>query len=360
MYDVIIAGAGVTGLSTGYHLAKSGERVLVIDKNAAGKGASFAAAGMLGAQTELHQSAEMFQFAVKCRNYFQTFTEELEEISNQNIYYRREGAWKFARSKQEKKELEQLIHRQQQAGEEVTDFTGTDLQEKLPGLNTENVDAAFFPAEAQVDARSYTAALIEAVRQQGDLVENAEITKIEQKDVGWKVTAGEQIYYGKKLLLAAGTAKLMNLEVPGVVPVKGECVAVKPDVLPFTSTIFTPDVYLVPKGDGRLIIGATETEGDCSTTVTAGAVSYLLQEAIRIVPALADAPIHEVWAGVRPKSIDGYPFAGKVKEGLYVSSGYYRNGILMSGLSGRLLSEEMLQETKNKELQLLDPQRRHS
>lgn len=359
MYDVIIVGAGISGLSAAYHLSEAGKSILLLDKGKAGKEATHAAAGMLGAQTELHHSQEMFRFAVKCRDYFQTFAAKLEEEAGSVIHYRREGAWRFAHSPEERENLQSLIAQHREEGAEVVTCTSDETARLLPAVSTENAAAAFFPEEAQVDARSYAAALIRALRKKEvTLLENMEVKQIKEHRSEWEVHAENEVYYGKKILLSSGTEQLLDLDVPEVVPVKGECLSVLPEKPLFNATLVTPHVYLVPKGDGRVIIGATESVGERSKTVRAGAVQELISRAVQLVPALAEAPVQEIWAGVRPKSKDGVPFAGKVKDNLFVSSGYYRNGILMSGLSGKLISEAILHDKDSEELEILNPRRR--
>lgn len=359
MYDVIIIGAGISGLSAAYHMAEKGSSILLLDKGKAGKEATHAAAGMLGAQTEMHHSREIFRYAVRCRDYFQTFAEELEAAAGISIHYRREGAWKFAASLDERTKLQRLIQLHQEEGSEVKTCSEEELSKYLPEINAAEQAAAYFPEETQVDARSYAAALAKAVQKKGvTLSEDTEVLHVNEGSSSWEVHTKNEVFHGEKLLLSSGTTSLLDLDVPEVVPVKGECISLMPDKPLFSATLVTPDVYLVPKGDGRVIIGATETEGDSSKSVRAGAVQELLHRAFALVPALAEAPVHEIWAGVRPKSKDGFPFAGKVKDNLYISSGYYRNGILMSGLSGKLIGEAILQEAEGGELNLLNPDRR--
>ena len=361
MYDVIVIGAGVNGLSAAYHLLLEGKRVLLLEKGEAGKEASYAAAGMLGAQTEMHKSRELFHFAVTCRDYFRAFAEELEKTSEQTIQYRQEGAWRLACGVAEEKKLKQLTALHHEEKEPVEYFSGEDIRKALPFLNKKEVSgAAFFENETQVDARSYTSALLKAVQRLGGAIrEQTEVFDISRSSEKWQAASSVGNFYSEKILLAHGNGKIKGAAMPEMIPVKGECIALLPRNQPFKCTIVTPEVYLVPKEDGRVIIGATETEGDLSKTVRAGAVQHLLNCAVELVPSLKDAPVHEIWAGIRPKSPDGVPFAGRLEEDLYVLAGHYRNGILMSGYSGRKTSEMMT--GKNSEaLQFLQPDRRET
>ncbi|TVP85118.1 MAG: glycine oxidase ThiO, partial [Alkalicoccus sp.] len=338
-----------------------GKKVLLLEKGEAGKEASHAAAGMLGAQTEMHESRKLFRFAVTCRDYFREFAEELEKASGQTIQYRQEGAWRLASGVEEEQRLKTLTALHHEEKEPAEYFSGEDVRKALPFLKKKEVSgAAFFKNETQVDARSYTAALIEAVQSLGgEIREQTEICDISRSSEKWQAASSVGNFYSEKILLAHGNGKIKGAVMPEMIPVKGECIALLPKEQPFSFTIVTPEVYLVPKADGRLIVGATETEGELSKTVRAGAVRYLLGCALDLVPELHDAPVDEIWAGIRPKSPDGVPFAGRLEEDLYVLAGHYRNGILMSGYSGRKTAEMMT--GKNSEaLQFLQPNRRET
>lgn len=360
MYDVVIAGAGVNGLSAAYHLASRGAEVLILDEREAGKGASDAAAGMLGAQTEKHQTKELFHFAVEGRNYFESFSTQLEEASQQSVHYRKEGAWKLAFTSEEKGDLEELMTFHRKEGEEVIAADRSDLVHAVPEAGAFHLEgAAFFPHEAQVDARRYVSALKKAALNNGAvLLEYTSVKDIKRRGENWTVVTEDRELSAGKVILSHGTGRSLGYAMPDMIPVKGECVAVKPKVQPFISTIVAPQIYMVPKKDGRIIIGATETEGDYTKTVRAGAVSWLIEEACRIIPSLREAPVQEIWAGVRPKSPDGIPFAGELEKNLYVISGHYRNGILMSGLTGKEISRSIFGE--NNELYFMCPKRRNT
>lgn len=361
MYDVIVIGAGVNGLSAAYHLLLEGKKVLLLEKGKAGKEASHAAAGMLGAQTEMHASRELFRFAVTCRDYFCGLAGELENTSGLTIQYRQEGAWRLACGIEEEQRLKKLTALHHEEKEPAEYFSGEDVRKALPFLKKKEVSgAAFFENETQVDARSYTAALIEAVQHLGgEIREQTEVRGISRFSGKWQAASPDGNFHSEKILLAHGNGKIKGAAMPEMIPVKGECIALLPKEQPFSCTIVTPEVYLVPKADGRVIVGATETEGELSKTVRAGAVQYLLGRALALVPELNEAPVDEIWAGIRPKSPDGIPFAGKLEEDLYVLAGHYRNGILMSGYSGRKTAEMMT--GKNSEaLQFLQPDRRET
>jgi glycine oxidase len=129
-------------------------------------------------------------------------------------------------------------------------------------------------------------------------------------------------------------------------PVKGESLALKTNHLPLRYTVFGTDGYLVPKASGEIVVGATEVPGQMSQGVSAQATQALLSMALRYVPALADATVTRVYASVRPGSPDGLPYIGKWEgiENLYIATGHYRNGILLSPLTGEWITRMIMGE----------------
>ncbi|CAM3834780.1 glycine oxidase ThiO [Alkalicoccus chagannorensis] len=333
MQHVIVIGGGIIGLSTAVHALEKGMNVTLLEKGRTGSGATRAAAGMLGAQTERHADSQVLSFALQARAYWKTFHRKLEEWSGAATGYRQEGAFRAAFNQKETAELEKLAASHQQAGaaSQWIDPSASFIQEAGALL--------YFPEEAQVDARMAAEALrLSFLTLGGALHEHTEVTGYEKTASGWMVYAGDNTFQADAVLAAPGAAGLPAGKGPEVYPVKGECAALLPQQQPFSETIVTDDVYLVPKADGRIIIGATETVNDTSDHVTAASITRLLAAAITIVPELADAPLHETWAGIRPQHRSGIPAVAEWDDRFFVSLGHYRNGILLSGLTGNLLS----------------------
>lgn len=346
MKRLIVIGGGIMGMATAIHALKRNMAVTVIEKDRVGRGATWAAAGMLGAQTELHTGPEILSFSLEARAYWRDFAHQLETWSGMTTGYRQEGAYRAAMTDASLKGLKHLAESHGEAGgryrwiDEPVPF--------LPGAK----GVLHLPDEGQVDARQTIGAMRQAyVHLGGELLEGEAVTGYGQTAEGWRIhTESGKIVTGDQVLAAPGVAGFPDGKEPDVYPVKGECLSLRPDALPFKETLVTDDVYLVPKADGRLIVGATETAWDMSRHVRASAVSKLLDQAQMLVPALADAAVEELWSGVRPRHKRGVPEVEEWQTGFFVSIGHYRNGILLSALTGKLLAEWIATEKKPPEL----------
>ncbi|MBW7459662.1 FAD-dependent oxidoreductase, partial [Paenibacillus sepulcri] len=151
--------------------------------------------------------------------------------------------------------------------------------------------------------------------------------------------------YGSRVVIASGTWSGPLMEQAGlsspVFPVQGECFSVLTHAPLVQATIFGDDCYLVPKKGGRLIVGATMREHSYDRKVTLGGIGKLLEAAKLLVPDIVHAEWEKAWSGLRPQTADGLPFLGEHKElrGLYVAAGHYRNGILLSPITGQLAAD---------------------
>ncbi|ADI00190.1 NAD(P)/FAD-dependent oxidoreductase [Salisediminibacterium selenitireducens] len=337
MRRLIVIGGGIMGMATAIHALEAGLSVKVIERERVGRGATWAAAGMLGAQTELHTGAEVLSFSLQARAYWRDFAHQLETWSGMQTGYRQEGAYRAAMTEASLTALQKLAD---QHGAVRGRYRW--VEDGFP-LLPEAKGVLYFPDEGQVDARLTIDAMRQAfIHRGGELFEGENVTGYGRSDGGWQVhTESGNTFTGDQLLAAPGVAGFPGGKEADVHPVKGECLALRPDELPFQETLVTDDVYLVPKADGRIIIGATEQPWDTSRHVRASAVSHLLDQALMLVPALADAVVEVLWSGVRPRHNRGIPEVDEWEEGFFVSIGHYRNGILLSALTGKLLAEWM-------------------
>ena len=347
MQHLIVIGGGIIGLSTAVHALEKGMRVILLEKGRTGGGATHAAAGMLGAQTELHTGDDVLSFALDARKYWHTFHAKLENWSGVSTGYRQEGAFRAAFDDQEAADLEKLAAAHEKAGA---------ICRWINSPNAVLPDAAailHFPEEAQVDARMSAEAMKRSfLHLGGELYEETQVTGYNKTAFGWRVHTESETFEGDKVLAAPGVAGLPAGGGPDVYPVKGECVALLPEKQPFSETIVTEDVYLVPKADGRIIIGASETPHDTTEHVTAASMTRLLAAAVTLVPELASAAVHETWSGIRPQHKSGIPEVTEWEEDFFVSLGHYRNGILLSGLTGNLLADWMTGQEKPEQLKI--------
>ncbi|MGP4079871.1 glycine oxidase ThiO [Pseudalkalibacillus sp. R45] len=346
-YDVIVVGAGVIGCSIAYHLAKGGKSVLVLEKGAIAGKASSAAAGMLGAQTELEEDSPLFQLAKASRAMFPELAADLKNLTGIDIGYEQNGIYKVARTEGQVERYKSLVQAQQQLGEESQWISAAELQTREPALIKEVYGAMFIPNDGQVSAPDLTKALAQAAVTFGATIKvYTEVHRFVKEEGEFKgVETSTGLFSADDVVVAGGAWSEQLLKGAGVeietYPVKGECFSVKTGKRLITGTVFSDDCYIVPKAGGRLIIGATERPGSFEETVTVEGIARLMEAATRTLPALQDAEWESAWAGIRPQTKDALPYLGVHPEckHLFVATGHYRNGILLAPITGKLMAD---------------------
>ncbi|MFD1739071.1 glycine oxidase ThiO [Bacillus salitolerans] len=346
-YDVLIVGGGIIGHSIAYTLSKRGSSVLVLEKGEINEKASQRAAGMLAAQGEVKEDGPLFQLARKSRNTFPALKDELKEQSGIDIELIEKGMLNVAMTDEKADELKEMILFQQSAGEDAIWLSAKEANELEPGLSTNIIGAMYAPKDGQVSAPKLAHAFAKAASSLGaDIQEHTEVVKILSKQgkcVG--VETACDTFLAEHVVVTTGAWTKQVLQSAGltlpIYPVKGECISVHSHRSIIEKTIFTDECYVVPKCEGRFIIGATMVPNTFDEQVRVGSVTGLLNKAMNLVPFLKDTTWEKVWAGIRPQTIDGLPFMGEhpMIQGLYVSTGHYRNGILLSPITGEIMAD---------------------
>jgi glycine oxidase len=336
---VAIVGGGVIGLGVGWRLARAGWAVTVFERGEAGRGASWAAAGMLAPLAEAHpEERELLELGRISLDLYPPFVAELEAESSLCVGYRSEGTLTVALDRDDAERLRFLQETRRQLGLPAEWLTGREARRLEPGLSPRVTGALFCATDHQVDNRAVLRALIAALLGAGGaLRERSPVEEIAIR--GGRVlgvVSGGELRRADQVLLCAGcwSGQIAGLPadvVPPVRPVKGQMLAVRMEDPPvLRHVVRAPEAYLVPKGDGRLVIGATQEEVGFDTQVTAGALLDLLRGAWAAVPGVYELPLLETWAGLRPGSRDNAPILGPTSvEGLFVATGHFRHGILL-------------------------------
>ncbi|MGG3692769.1 glycine oxidase ThiO [Heyndrickxia ginsengihumi] len=365
MYDVIIVGAGVIGSSIAYYLTEQGASVLIIEKDQPAKGASGAAGGMLGAQAEIHTAGPFYEMAQKSREMFPELACKLREKSGIDIGLVQKGLLQVAITDEQTAELETLMTFHQSQGQQAILLNGKDLFDKEPHLGEDIKAGLYLPNDHQVVAPNLAKAFLYSATANGAtlLTDTEVVSIIKENGKACGVKAEAQSYFAKSVVIASSIQTPRLLQPFGfnaeVYPVKGECISLRFSQLPIQTTIMGKGCYIVPKRGKRLVIGATTKPHDYTKNVTAGGITSLLTEAMKLVPAVDDGSIEHVWAGHRPQTVDGLPYVGKLErvEELYVACGHYRNGILLSPITGKWMAEMILNHEKHPLLAHFSPQR---
>ncbi|HYP22732.1 MAG TPA: glycine oxidase ThiO [Actinomycetota bacterium] len=335
--DVVVVGGGAVGLGVAWRCATAGAKVRVFDSSG-GRGATWAAAGLLAPVTEVHYGEEpLLALNLESSRRYPTFVAELEEASGATTGYRQSGTLMVALDGDESRALDDLYRFQTSLGLSVERLNGRETRAEEPGL-APNVRAGILvEGDHQVDNRALLDALRAACVAAGveiaaDTVKGVEVASDRVVAV---VTASEGAVPCSTVVLAAGSWSgavegLPPDAVPPVRPVKGQLLHLRGEVLA-RRNLRGVEAYLVPRSDGRLVVGATVEERGWDTTVTAGAVYELLRAAYELLPGVAELELTETVAGLRPGSPDNAPLIGPTSvEGLLLATGHYRNGVLLT------------------------------
>jgi glycine oxidase len=349
--DVVVVGAGVIGLACAWRAAQRGFEVIVLDRRTPAAGATGVAAGMLAPIGELDFGEQpLLEMTADAAARYPGFVAELEERSGVGTGYRRCGALHVALDRDEAEALRRRHELQRSLGLEVEWLTPRRCRELEPGLSPSIAAGVYAPGEGAVDPRALCAALLAALEREGvELRSGAEVSEalVEGGRItGLRTEAGEEIKADMVVLANgawAGSSDWLPAEArPAVRPVKGQILSLRGSVSdPVCERIVASErVYVVPRADGRLIVGATVEEQGFDTTVTAGGVHELLREAYRLLPEVAELELLEMAAGLRPGTPDNLPLVGPgALEGLVLATGHYRNGVLLAPLTADLVAE---------------------
>jgi glycine oxidase len=359
--DIAIVGGGVIGLSIGWRLAQADLRVSVFERGAAGRGASWAAAGMLAAGSEVEPGESvLFGLLKRSQAMWPDFAAELAAASGIDVELRTEGTLTVALNADELGRLRQTNALQQRMGVEARWLTRNEALELEPNLNPRLTGAVLAAGDHQVENRILAEALKTAfLRAGGTLHEQAGLVTVRTADGrATGVTANGVDHPAGTTIIAAGAwtpdvPGLPPIAVPPVRPVKGQMLALGMDPAApiLTHVLWTQKAYLVPRLDGRLLIGATTEERGFDMNLTAGGMLGLLESAWRALPGVEELPIVESWVGFRPGSRDDAPILGETGvPGLVLATGHHRNGILLTPITARTVADLVMTGETDKDI----------
>ena len=328
-WDAIIIGGGVIGLSLAIELRKRELSVLIVERGEPGREASYAAAGMLAATGD-EMPAILRPLAAESARLYPEFVHELQDESGVKIDFREYGTI--------------LV-----SDDEQFPLGSNCLSQKM----LETLESALAPkdihcahvSESSVDPRTLMQALVKAAHHRG--IDIASGSKVEELVVKQDRAAGvrtQRSSYNSGIVVncaGAWAGKIGPQSFP-VHPVKGQMLAVvgRPKL---KHVIRGQKVYLVPRSDGRIVIGSTLEETGFNKQTDAGTIEGLLRSATDLVPALAHARQHEAWAGLRPGTPDNLPILGESpREGYFLATGHYRDGILLAPATARIMGDTIM------------------
>lgn len=348
MTDTVIIGGGVIGLMTAYHLMQEGRRVILLEKTATGREASWAGGGIVSPLYPWRYSAAVRALTHWSAGFYGQFCAGLDAQTGIDPEHHATGLYWLDMA-----DAEMALEWARTESVELHSLSAAQVRAQVVRLGGSYRSALHMPGVANVRNPRLLQAL-RAALQASPLVELREQAEVEGLVVQSGRLAGVRVA-GEILrcdtaVLAAGAwsaglmPSLQPLALP-VEPVKGQMILYKcdPDFLP--AMVLAGRRYAIPRRDGHILVGSTLEHVGFDKTPTGEALRSLQKTAEELLPALADAPLVGHWAGLRPGSPEGIPFIGEVPgvDGLWLNCGHYRNGLVMAPASCRLLVDLMLE-----------------
>ncbi len=348
--DVIIAGAGIIGLSLALELQRRGLSVIVLERRRAMRAASWAAGGMLAARDPENPPA-LLPLSLRSLALYPEYLQRIHAASGHPVPLRTQRT------------LQQNSRTAASSVDEVLSREGIfqDAQASIPGL-VDTGENFVWLNEQSLDPRDLCRALPAAfLAEKGTLLEDTPVLAIENSDSGVLVrTAREQIHANSFVNCCGAWAGEPPLGGLPVEPIKGQAVTVALAPERLSCVLRTPEFYAIPRGDGRVTIGATIEHAGFDEAVEPHRVAALLTTVSRLLPEILEAQHLESWAGLRPGTPDGLPILGPASAAIancWHATGHYRNGVLLAPVTARLLAQAILGESPDVPLENFSPSR---
>jgi glycine oxidase len=323
---VLVIGGGAIGCTIAWRLAQRGLGVTLVERGALGGEATSAAAGILAPQAEAHAPGPLYSLTCESRARWPGFADELQRVSEIDVGYRATGTLMVPLDETEELSLRARLEWQRAAGQRA-EWTGRGL---------------YLPDDHQVDPRLLARALATAAARAGVVVHTGSARRL--LGDGQRISGAlvdETALEADQVVLAGGawTSLVDGLPpMPRVRPLRGQLLELRaaPDLVAHVT--FGDGGYLVPRADGRILVGSSEDDVGFVKSVTPPVLSRLLERALKLEPRLAGAEVLGCWAGLRPATGDRLPLLGRSLPGLQIAAGHYRNGILLAPLTAEIVA----------------------
>lgn len=365
-HDAIVIGAGLIGSAIALRLAQEGLRVSLLEKTVPGREASWAGAGMLSPAPDSSASIPLVPFARASLGLYPQFIAEIEEISGRSARYRNDGAIELLFSADAERALSTLIALHHALGLPTEPLSLDEAAKMEPALTRGAHAAAYFPYEACVDNRALVEAVASAASISGvEVLPHTQVSQIvtQQGRCTGVQTDNATIFAAGEVIVSSGAfSGLLKGIVPALPtrPIRGQMVALQ-SAHSIRHVVRSERGYIVPRDSAvpqRLVTGSTLEDAGFDKRVTAGGVEKILSTAQELVPKLATAEVAEIWCGLRPDTPDHLPLLGHASvEGLTIATGHYRNGILLTPITAKLVREWIVEKRLSMDWDLFDPMR---
>jgi glycine oxidase len=333
MTDILIIGGGIIGLSTAIALSQKGANVTVVERDFCGRGATWAAAGMLAPEAE-RLEGDLLEFGIRSREMYPQWIANLMRLSGQDC-----GYWCCGIIAPVLEESDRQV-----ISEHPKYINREESRKRQSGLGENILGSLWLPEDGQVNNRKLTQALLTTARSLSiKILEGTTVYQIvrDPKRVMHLDTSAGKLQ-GDRYVLATGAWTRSLLPLP-IKPIKGQMLSVFDGDRKLQRVIYAPSCYIVPRQDGTIVIGATVEDNGFSQGNTASGIAQLLNRAIAVYPAIADMQITETWWGFRPHAPNEVPLLGASDyENLILATGHYRNGILFAPITAKLITDFMV------------------
>lgn len=369
IYDFCIIGGGIAGLTLAHSISEFA-MVAVIDEDSAANGSGAVSAGMLAPLVESKiEEQNVVALGYEALSFYPKFVQKLQAESNINVGYKTNGTLLLATDQDEEEILNHRFYEYSKIGLDIKRLSSEQCRELEPNIAPRVVGGLFSKDDVQINNRLLLQALLAACKKNKvhfyEGVKNGEFEIINSR-TGEHSFSGSQVLCGdtgsaenkisikaKIFIVACGAKANKYAQACGIKnllrPVKGQILRLDQNQsIILNHTIRTPEVYIVPKSDGSLVVGASTEDKGFDKTNTAGEIYELLRASYQVLPGVYELPILELNTGFRPATIDNEPVVGESNvKGIYFATGYYRHGILFSPLLADLLSNYLLNKTSN-------------
>jgi glycine oxidase len=319
-WDVIIAGAGIIGISLALELRERGATVLVLDRAEPGSEASSAAAGML-APSDPETPEALHSLAMASARMFAAFVQKVESAAGIQVDFRRVGTIALTPEPTAPREYRRL--------------SAAELQLLEPSIHCSD-NSAYFVREDSVDPHLLTRAALAAARTLAvEIRGHTAVTEIRARGDAVEVVTQADTFFAAAAVDCRGAWSGTPVR-----PRKGQMLYVLPEATLLQHVLRTPEVYVVPRSSGKVLIGATVEDVGFDKAVDPSAIHRLLSAAAKYLPALASAPITQSWAGLRPGTPDDLPIIGPTDTPrIFTATGHFRNGILLAPVTAQIMAD---------------------
>ncbi len=362
--DVLVVGGGVMGCALALRLAQAGLRPTVLERAVPGAEASSVAAGILGPAIEAKAPGAMLALGVESRERHAALATELLEGHGIDVGFRRCGVLRIAFDDPEIESLKAKAAMLEGAGVPARLLSAEETRALEPACHPAVAMGLEMPDEAQLDPRVLLPALSIAAERAGAVFRSGATVRGILREHGRVrgVAVDGGTIEAPTVVVAAGswTALVpgLGLDASAVRPVRGQIVATRTRPPVFRRVVFGAGGYVVTRPDGRVLCGSTEEHVGFRREVTFAGLARILETATRIAPSLRDAPLEGQWSSFRPGTPDDLPLVGETDvKGLFIASGHYRNGILLSAITADLVTDLVVGRPPRPELAALDPRR---